>query len=100
MEDGRNIIGELSLEDQAIITREYGPQACFGSRIVSRTPVASIHALTPEEQTFFGQSGSDSAHFSVQRLFKFHGTFVPVRFTKELQRLAQDNPILRPAIAG
>lgn len=97
MKDGRNIVGELSSEERAIIEKEYGPQKCFGSAARSKEQLASIHELTEKEMEFFGQDDSDSANLSVQMLYKFHGTFVPVRFTKELQSFVQDNPMLRSA---
>ena len=95
MSDGRNIVGELSSLERAIIEKEYGPQKCFRSAALSKTQLASVHELTDAEKEFFGQDDSDSANLSVQMLYKFHGTFVPVRFTRELQRFVQDNPMLQ-----
>ncbi len=95
MAEDRNIAGEISEEDRKIIQDEYGLQKIFGNGAESRTQIISIHELTEPEKEFFSQTSSDTSALSLQMLYKFHGSFVPVRFTKELNRIVEGDPMLR-----
>ena len=95
MDADRNIAGELTPEEQAIIEAAYGPQPCFGHALFSKDELLSVHELTPREAWFFDPDTFVSPSCVVQTLYKFQGTFTTLQFNRALRLLIEREPLLR-----